>query len=67
MKQLQVEFPDKLIGEIEALVRAGWFQNEHELIRAAVVEFLRTRKPELTEEFQREDIAWAVQQRKAAR
>jgi Arc/MetJ-type ribon-helix-helix transcriptional regulator len=67
VKQLQVEFPDNIADQIEAFVRAGWFQNEHELVRAAVAEFLRNRQPELTEQFQREDIAWAIQQTKATR
>ncbi len=67
MKQLQVELPDKVADELGAMVRDGWFQSEHEAVRLALLEFIRRRRLELMEEFQREDIAWALQQRPAAR
>ena len=60
MKQIQIDLPEKLADQIDTLVRGGWFSNEQELIRAAILEFLRGRRLELTEEFQREDIAWAL-------
>ncbi len=60
MKSLNVELPDKVADDIALLVRDGWFHSESELVRAALVEFLRTRQAELQERFQREDIAWAV-------
>lgn len=63
MKSLQVELPDKLAGEVEALVQAGWFHSEDELIRLALAEFVRRHRFELLERFQREDIAWALQQK----
>jgi len=65
MKQLQVELPDKVAGEVAALVEAGWFHSQDELVRTAVLEFLRHRRLELTETFQREDIVWALRQRTA--
>ena len=63
MKQIQVELPDQIADQIATMVRDGWFQNESELLRAAAMEFLRDRRLALTEEFQREDIAWALQQK----
>ena len=63
MKQIQIELPDKIADQIETMVRDGWFQDEGELLRTAVVEFLQNRRLALTEEFQREDIAWALQQK----
>jgi Arc/MetJ-type ribon-helix-helix transcriptional regulator len=63
MKQLQVELPDKIASEVEALVKAGWFHTQDEVIRTALLDFLRHRTLELTESFQREDIAWALRQR----
>jgi Arc/MetJ-type ribon-helix-helix transcriptional regulator len=63
MRSLQVELPDKLAGEVEALVRSGWFHSEDELIRFALGEFVRRHRLELLERFQREDIAWALQQK----
>jgi Arc/MetJ-type ribon-helix-helix transcriptional regulator len=63
MRSLQVELPDKLAGELEALVRSGWFRSEDELVRLALVEFVHRHRFELLEQFQREDIAWALQQK----
>jgi len=63
VRSLQVELPDKLAGEVEALVRAGWFRSEDELIRLALAEFVRRHQFELLERFQREDIAWALRQK----
>jgi Arc/MetJ-type ribon-helix-helix transcriptional regulator len=65
MKQIQIDLPEKLADQIESLVRGGWFSNEQELVRTAIIEFFRHRGLELTEEFQREDIAWALQHRTA--
>lgn len=64
MKTLQVEVPDVLGKEVDALVEAGWFSNDGELIRAALREFLRKNRFELMERFLQEDIEWALQQRK---
>jgi Arc/MetJ-type ribon-helix-helix transcriptional regulator len=63
MKSLQVELPDKLAGEVEALVQTGWFRSEDELVRLALAEFVRRHRFELQEQFQREDIVWALQQK----
>ena len=60
VKSLNVEVPDQIAEDITRMVRDGWFYSEQELVRAALVEFLRTRRSELQERFQREDIAWAV-------
>ena len=64
MKSLNVELPDRLADEVARMVRDGWFHSENELVRTALVEFLRTRRTELQERFQREDIAWAVAEAK---
>ena len=58
----QIELPDQLSGAIERLVQNGWLQTEQELIRLALVEFIHRHQAELTEQFQREDIAWALAQ-----
>jgi Arc/MetJ-type ribon-helix-helix transcriptional regulator len=65
MKSLQVELPEKLSKELEALVRGGWFRSEEEIVRAALVEFIRRHRFELLEKYQREDIAWALQHKGA--
>lgn len=64
MKSLNVELPDQLADDVARMVRDGWFHSEHELVRVALAEFLRTRQAELQERFQREDIAWAVAEAK---
>ncbi len=62
MKTLQVEIPDKVAEALESLVKAGWCRSEAEAVRLALLEFVRGRHLELAERFQREDIAWAIQQ-----
>jgi Arc/MetJ-type ribon-helix-helix transcriptional regulator len=66
MKSIKVELPEKLAHEINAMVKAGWFTNEAEVMRSALREFVRRNRPELLEQFQREDIAWALKQKGAA-
>jgi Arc/MetJ-type ribon-helix-helix transcriptional regulator len=65
MKSLRLEMPDKLVDELERLVRAGWFHSQQEAIRLAVVEFVRQRRLDLVERFEREDIDWALRQKRA--
>lgn len=65
MKVVEVQLPDQVSAELEALVKRGWFTDESEIIRLALVEFLRGHRFALAEQFQREDIAWALQQKQA--
>ena len=64
MTSLKVELPDRMADEVARMVREGWFYSEHELVRVALAEFLRTRHAERQEQFQRDDIAWAVAEAK---
>jgi Arc/MetJ-type ribon-helix-helix transcriptional regulator len=66
MKSIRIELPEKLAHDLDMLVRRGWFRSEEEAIRFALLEFLRRHRLELLEQFQREDIAWALRQRDAA-
>jgi Arc/MetJ-type ribon-helix-helix transcriptional regulator len=63
MKAIQVELPEKLAAEIEAYVKTGWFKSEAEVVRAALMEFVRRNRVGLLERFMREDIEWAVKQK----
>lgn len=63
MKVLRIEIPDQLAEEISSLVSSGWFTDEAEITRVALAEFVRHHRFELLERFQRDDIAWALQQR----
>lgn len=61
MKVIQVELPDELAEELREVVQAGWFHSEDEVVRVALLEFVRHNRFELLDQFQREDIAWALQ------
>jgi Arc/MetJ-type ribon-helix-helix transcriptional regulator len=65
MKSLQVELPDRLAAELDALVQAGWFHSSDELVRLALAEYLRRHRFELLEQFQLEDIEWALRHKRA--
>lgn len=60
MKTFKIEVPDQLAKEIEGLIRAGWFANEEEIARLALAEFVHGHRFELQEQFQRDDILWAL-------
>jgi Arc/MetJ-type ribon-helix-helix transcriptional regulator len=66
MKSIQIELPEKLAHELDMLVQQGWFRSEEEAIRFALLEFLRRHRLELLEQFQRDDIAWALRRKDAA-
>jgi Arc/MetJ-type ribon-helix-helix transcriptional regulator len=63
MKSVQVELPDKVAAKLDTLVQEGWFQSEGEVLRVALVEFIKRHRFELIEQFQLEDIDWALQQK----
>jgi len=65
MKSIQIELPDKLAQELDAMVESGWFSNDAEVVRLALLEFIRHHRPEVLEQFQRADIAWALKQKGA--
>ena len=60
MRTLQIKLPDRLADEVEHLVEKGWFVSEGELARQALSEFVRRHRFELQEQFQRDDIRWAL-------
>lgn len=62
-KVVQVELPEKVAEELEALVAGGWFATKEEIVRLALAEFIGRHRFALLERFQREDIAWALQQK----
>ena len=66
MKSINVDLPEKMAEELARLVAAGWFHDEGEAVRVALVEFLGHRTAELQERFQREDIEWALREKQNA-
>lgn len=59
-KTVQVQLPDRLVEELERVVRDGWFVDEEEAIRQALREFLHSDRWHITEKFLLEDIEWAA-------
>ena len=66
MKSINLELPDRMAEELSRLVQTGWFRDEAEAIRAALLEFLNHHNTELQERFQREDIEWALRENRNA-
>lgn len=66
MKTVQVELNDKLAERLDALLQDGFFNTEEEALRFALIKLIESREPMLAEHFQREDIAWAIKQKRAA-
>jgi len=66
VKTISVDLPEKVAEELARLVETGWFRDESEAVRAALVEFLGHRAAELQERFQRDDIEWALRESQKA-
>lgn len=64
MKSLYVELPDQMEAELQNMVAAGWFASRDEVVRLAILEFLKNTKLQLMEKFQMEDIQWALDLRR---
>jgi Arc/MetJ-type ribon-helix-helix transcriptional regulator len=67
MKTLQVELPDQMAHEIADAVETGKFENATEVVRVALREFISHRRFELIERQQLDDIAWALNEKSAAK
>jgi len=67
MKTLQVELPDEMAREVENAVETGTFENAAEVVRASLREFISRRRFELMEQQQLQDIAWALNEKPAAK
>jgi len=62
MKTMQVELPDQLAHEVKTVVESGRFATPGEVVRAALRDFLASRRFELLEQQQSQDIAWALRE-----
>ena len=63
MKTIQIELSEKIASEMESLVSEGWFTDEKEIVHLALAEFVRRYRFALLEQFQLEDITWALTQK----
>lgn len=59
MNTLSMDIPDSLAAEAQEFVNRGYFQSSRDVVVAALAEFVRHYRPELTEQFASEDIEWA--------
>jgi Arc/MetJ-type ribon-helix-helix transcriptional regulator len=66
MRSVIIELPDQLAEELDSVVQSGWFDDESDAVRQALREFLSRQRRKLEEQFQREDIAWALNSKEAA-
>jgi Arc/MetJ-type ribon-helix-helix transcriptional regulator len=57
---LEAEVPQRLLGEMQALVTAGWFRNLDEIVVDALRRFVESHRGELMEEQIREDVEWGL-------
>ncbi|MGB7533799.1 MAG: CopG family transcriptional regulator [Halobacteriota archaeon] len=57
---IKVSLPEKLGIEIENYVTNGWFIDESEVLRVALLEFIQHNRFRLMEHFMKEDIEWAL-------
>lgn len=62
MKSIQVELPDQLANQLDQLVVSGWFHDDAEGIRIALLDYIQRHKPAWQEQQQLEDITWALSQ-----
>ena len=59
MKTMTLELSEQLATDVDNAVKAGWFTDPQEAIRQAVHECLNSRRLQLQEQQQLEDIDWA--------
>ena len=59
MNTVAVQVPEQLLKEADEMIHVGLFNSPGEVVIAALSEFVRHYRPQLMEEYAREDIAWA--------
>lgn len=64
MNAISLELPDQMTADVDKAVEAGWFADRQEAIRQAIREFINSRRLELQEQQQLDDIAWALREAK---
>jgi Arc/MetJ-type ribon-helix-helix transcriptional regulator len=57
---IQTQVPTRLLNEMEALVKAGWFRDVNDLFLEALRRYLDSHQPELSERFMQADVAWGL-------
>ena len=60
METVPTKLTEKLIKEIDEIIKEGWYANKSELIRDAVRELIRKLKAERLESAIKEDVLWGL-------
>ena len=60
---VQAQIPTRLLLEMEALVKPGWFRDINDLFLEALRRYLDSHRPELIELFVRTDVEWGLRGR----
>ena len=59
-KTIQMTLPPRLYERVRVLVTEGWFTDDNDLVIEALRRFLHAHRPELMEQFVREDVEWGL-------
>jgi Arc/MetJ-type ribon-helix-helix transcriptional regulator len=60
MKTIKTEIPDSLYDSSKILVEEGWFENEKEVFTEAIRRYVESHRPDLMEQFVKEDVEWGL-------
>jgi putative addiction module CopG family antidote len=60
METIPAKLTNKLVNEVDGLIKEGWYANKSELIRDAVRNLIRRVKAERMEEAIKEDVQWGL-------
>ena len=63
MTTIQTQVPTRLLVEVEALVKAGWFRDADDLFIEALRRYLDSHQPALSERFMQADVDWGLRGR----
>jgi Arc/MetJ-type ribon-helix-helix transcriptional regulator len=57
---VQMELPALLHQQMRLLVKEGWFRDETDILLEALRRFLESHRPEIMEQYIREDVEWGL-------
>ena len=57
---VQMELPTLLHQQMRLLVKEGWFRDETDILLEALRRFLESHRPEIMEQYIREDVEWGL-------
>lgn len=60
METVPAKLTRRIVGEMEELIKQGWYANRSELIRDAIRELIKKQKVTQLESAIKEDINWGL-------